>query len=95
MNSFFLFCYYYYCYYYYGRRHCNSIVLNKAQLLAYWPKQLYFLKKQKKNNKATNEMYINKVTKNDDHSLRLKSIFVQSKQTTKNGLIYLELIFVN
>ena len=40
-------------------------------------------------------MYINKITKNDDHSLRLKSIIVQSKKTTKNGLIYLELIFVN
>ena len=41
-------------------------------------------------------MYINKVTKNDDHSLRLKSIIVQSKyRLQKNGLIYLELIFVN
>ena len=48
-------------YYYYERLCCKSIVLNKIQLRAHRPRQLYYLQKQTKKTtkvKATNKISI-------------------------------------
>ena len=62
----------------------KSIVLNKIQLQAYWPRQLclYYLQQQKKNTKAIRlriKCTITKVIKFDDNNLRRKLIFMKLK----------------